>query len=310
MASNTPKTDDDADAKLGSGCLYIKVSMEGAPYLRKVDLKTYGSYAELSSALEKMFSCFTIGNVSTNPILNLFGSRMIDWQCGSNAVPSRDGLSESRLMDLLHGAEYVLTYEDKDGDWMLVGDVPWEMFTGSCKRLRIMKSSDAIGLENSFGDLTDKVVADFGCGCGTLGLAAALLGAEHVVGLEIDSQSLEIASINADDLELDADFVQCDIMNLGWRGPIVDTVVMNPPFGTRKKGADMDFLSVALKIASQAVYSLHKTTTRDHVKRTALRDYNAKSAELRYDLPQLYKFHKKKEVDIAVDLWRFVPRKI
>ncbi|XP_057467793.1 uncharacterized protein LOC130757142 isoform X1 [Actinidia eriantha] len=168
--------------------------------------------------------------------------------------------------------------------------------------------------ENSFGDVTDKVVADFGCGCGTLGIAAALLGAEHVVGLEIDSQSLEIASINADDLELDADFVQCDIMNLGWRGPIVDTVVMNPPFGTRKKGADMDFLSVALKIASQAVYSLHKTTTRDHVKRTALRDYNAKSAEvlceLRYDLPQLYKFHKKKEVDIAVDLWRFVPREI
>ena len=31
-------------------------------------------------------------------------------------------------------------------------------------------------------------------------------------------------------------------------GPIVDTVVMNPPFGTRKKGADMDFLSVALKV--------------------------------------------------------------
>ncbi|GFY98365.1 S-adenosyl-L-methionine-dependent methyltransferases superfamily protein [Actinidia rufa] len=166
--------------------------------------------------------------------------------------------------------------------------------------------------ENSFGDVTDKVVADFGCGCGTLGLAAALLGAEHVIGLDIDAQSIEIASTNAEDLELDMDFVQCDLRNLGWRGPIVDTVVMNPPFGTRRKGADMDFLSVALKIASQAVYSLHKTTTRDHVKRTALRDYHAKSAEvlceLRYDVPQLYKFHKKKEVDIAVDLWRFVPR--
>lgn len=23
-------------------------------------------------------------------------------------------------------SEYVLTYEDKEGDWMLVGDVPWE----------------------------------------------------------------------------------------------------------------------------------------------------------------------------------------
>lgn len=42
-------------------CLYVKVSMEGAPYLRKIDLKTYKSYVELSSALEKMFSCFTIG---------------------------------------------------------------------------------------------------------------------------------------------------------------------------------------------------------------------------------------------------------
>ncbi|XVE54237.1 hypothetical protein DITRI_Ditri03aG0064300 [Diplodiscus trichospermus] len=130
MASHPPKNDfdDDAKAKLGSGCLYVKVSMEGAPYLRKVDLKIYSSYKELSSALEKMFSCFTIG------------------QCGSHGAPGRNGLSESRLIDLLHGSEYVLTYEDKDGDWMLVGDVPWEMFTDSCKRLRIMKSSEAIGL--------------------------------------------------------------------------------------------------------------------------------------------------------------------
>ncbi|XVE70456.1 hypothetical protein DITRI_Ditri10aG0073800 [Diplodiscus trichospermus] len=110
MASHPATKDDDAEAKLGSGCLYVKVSMDGAPYLRKVDLKIYGSYKELSLALEKMFSCFTIG------------------QCDSHGVPSQDGLSEreSRLIDLLHGSEYVLTYEDKDGDWMLVGDVPWE----------------------------------------------------------------------------------------------------------------------------------------------------------------------------------------
>ncbi|XP_042486719.1 auxin-responsive protein IAA27 [Macadamia integrifolia] len=128
MATSPAKTGDDAEGKSGSGCLYVKVSMDGAPYLRKVDLKIYSNYTELSTALEKMFSCFTIG------------------QCASHGVPGRDGLSESRLMDLIHGSEYVLTYEDKDGDWMLVGDVPWEMFTGSCKRLRIMKGSDAIGL--------------------------------------------------------------------------------------------------------------------------------------------------------------------
>ncbi|XP_038986153.1 rRNA N6-adenosine-methyltransferase METTL5 isoform X2 [Phoenix dactylifera] len=165
--------------------------------------------------------------------------------------------------------------------------------------------------ESTFGDISGKVVADFGCGCGTLGIASALLGAEHVISIDIDSQALEIASENAADLELDIDFICCDIKNLGWRGQLVNTVVMNPPFGTRKKGSDMGFLTIALKVASEAVYSLHKTTTRDHVKRTALRDCNAKSAEvlceLKFDVPQLYKFHKKKEVDIAVDLWRFVP---
>ncbi|XP_022638545.1 methyltransferase-like protein 5 isoform X1 [Vigna radiata var. radiata] len=165
--------------------------------------------------------------------------------------------------------------------------------------------------ENSFGDVSNKVVADFGCGCGTLGVAAALLSAEHVLSIDIDPESLEIASVNAEELELDIDFIRSNVLDLGWRGSVVDTVIMNPPFGTRKKGADLDFLSVALKVASEAVYSLHKTSTRDHVKRTALRDFNARSAEviceLRFDVPKMYKFHKKKEVDIAVDLWRFVP---
>ncbi|KAJ4952290.1 hypothetical protein NE237_029122 [Protea cynaroides] len=165
--------------------------------------------------------------------------------------------------------------------------------------------------ENSFGHIGGNFVADFGCGCGTLSVAAALLGAEYVMGIDIDSQSLEIASLNAEDLDLDINLIQRDIRNSTWRGSVVDTITMNPPFGTRKKGADMDFLFMALKVASQSVYSLHKTTTREHVKRTALRDFEARSAEvlceLWFDVPQLYKFHKKKEVDIAVDLWRFVP---
>ncbi|KAK1269553.1 Auxin-responsive protein IAA8 [Acorus gramineus] len=127
LASNL-KTNEEVDGKPGLGALFVKVSMDGAPYLRKVDLKNYTAYQELSSALEKMFSCFTIG------------------QCGPHGTPGKGMLSESKLRDLLHGSEYVLTYEDKDGDWMLVGDVPWEMFIDSCKRMRIMKSSDAIGL--------------------------------------------------------------------------------------------------------------------------------------------------------------------
>ncbi|KAL2631282.1 hypothetical protein R1flu_015968 [Riccia fluitans] len=163
--------------------------------------------------------------------------------------------------------------------------------------------------ETTFGDISGKVVADFGCGCGTLGIAASLLEASYVVGVDIDYQALEVAQNNMQELEVEMELVLDNIQDLSWRGPVVDTVIMNPPFGTRRKGADMEFLSAALKTATTSVYSLHKTSTREHVQRGALRDLKAKTAEvlceLRYDLPASYKFHKKREVDIAVDLWRF-----
>lgn len=54
-----------------------------------------------------------------------YGSPVVG-QCGSHGAPGREILSESKLRDHLHGSEYVLTYEDRDGDWMLVGEIPWE----------------------------------------------------------------------------------------------------------------------------------------------------------------------------------------
>lgn len=109
------------------GAALVKVSMDGAPYLRKVDLNLYKSYQELSDALTKMFGSFTIGNYCEGGMM-------------------KDFMNESKLMNVLNNSDYVPTYEDKDGDWMLVGDVPWEMFVESCKRLRIMKGKEAIGL--------------------------------------------------------------------------------------------------------------------------------------------------------------------
>jgi len=40
----------------GTG-MYVKVSMAGAPYLRKIDLKVYTSYPELLKALQNLFKC-------------------------------------------------------------------------------------------------------------------------------------------------------------------------------------------------------------------------------------------------------------
>lgn len=58
--------DSDESEKGSGGAAFVKVSMDGAPYLRKVDLKMYTTYQELSDALGKMFSSFTTGNFLKN----------------------------------------------------------------------------------------------------------------------------------------------------------------------------------------------------------------------------------------------------
>ena len=60
MANQKNSSEESEKASSGSAA-FVKVCMDGAPYLRKVDLKMYKSYQELSDALAKMFSSFTMG---------------------------------------------------------------------------------------------------------------------------------------------------------------------------------------------------------------------------------------------------------
>ena len=49
------------------------------------------------------------------------------------------------------------------------------------------------------------------------------------------------------------------------------------------------------QIARGAVYSLHKTSTRNHIQRLVEKDFSGTCkvvAQLRYDLPASYAFHK------------------
>jgi hypothetical protein len=96
----------------------------------------------------------------------------------------------------------------------------------------------------------------------------------------------------------------------------VDTVITNPPFGTKsdQAGIDIQFVLLACRLARRAVYSFHKTTTRDYVIRTIQQTVpNVHSvsviAEMKFDLGRTYQFHQKASVDVAVDLIRveFVP---
>jgi predicted RNA methylase len=91
----------------------------------------------------------------------------------------------------------------------------------------------------------------------------------------------------------------------------VDTVVMNPPFGTKNNwGIDVRFLEFAFSLVHRkhgVVYSLHKSSTRHYLVRRVLSlgFQGQVLATLRYNIDASYGFHKKKSVDIEVDFIRF-----
>ncbi|KAL6191985.1 hypothetical protein ACLB2K_038373 [Fragaria x ananassa] len=115
---------------------FVKVNMDGIPIGRKVDLNAHTCYETLAQTLEEMFFS-TTSNVN------------------SIAGVKEQATKPSRLLD--GSSEFVLTYEDKEGDWMLVGDVPWRMFLTSVKRLRIMRTSEANGLAPRFQERGERL---------------------------------------------------------------------------------------------------------------------------------------------------------
>ncbi|KAL1924129.1 uncharacterized protein VTP21DRAFT_7164 [Calcarisporiella thermophila] len=157
---------------------------------------------------------------------------------------------------------------------------------------------------STYDDIEGRIVADFGCGCGILSIASCLLGATHVIAVDIDPDALEIAQKNISDFELEntVDLMHFDLTafpdvnNKPILSGKVDTVVMNPPFGTKNWGIDMAFLKQAVSIAERAVYSLHKTSTREYIMKKSA-EWNMECevlAEMKFDVPMMYKFHKKR----------------
>lgn len=107
----------------------------------------------------------------------------------------------------------------------------------------------------TYGDVVGKRVLDLGCGTGRLALAAAFLGADSVVGVDIDKTAVKTALNNARNVGFEGkvDWVEGDIDAVSGK---FDTVLQNPPFGVQKRNADRRFIQKALELGD-AVYSLH-----------------------------------------------------
>lgn len=97
---------------------------------------------------------------------------------------------------------------------------------------------------------------------------------------------------------------------------------MNPPFGTREKGIDSLFVEKALEVKkdskidrSSSLQSaqiinkecIYQLTNKQFFinKSKKLKCTCTPIAQLKFDIPKLYKFHTKESSDIDVDLLRF-----
>ena len=103
--------------------------------------------------------------------------------------------------------------------------------------------------------IQDRSVADLGCGTGRLAIGAALLGAQTVEGVDVDETALLQAQEAASQVGvLDrCSFCLSEISH--WHGQ-VDTVIMNPPFGSQRNRADRPFMEKALNSATH-IHTLH-----------------------------------------------------
>ena len=180
-------------------------------------------------------------------------------------------------------------------------------------------AAEILNLAYLNGDIEGKVVFDLGCGSGRLAIGAALLSAKKVVGVDIDKDSIKLAEENAKAAGVEVEFVNEDVENFSGK---CDTVVQNPPFGMRgNKNTDRAFLQKALECVESGgrVYSLHRggyegehgnERTREFLTRFVQQNGGRALAvkEFKFDVPYMFKFHRKPKVSYNVDL--FVVEKV
>ena len=174
-------------------------------------------------------------------------------------------------------------------------------------------SSILFSAQMDHGDITGKIVFDLGCGDGIFAVGAALLGARRVIGIDVQSKALKASQMNSRLLEVEdtVDWVLGDVSSLQLQC-LVDTVVSNPPFGVKNRGADMRFLTKAISIAD-VTYSIHLAGEKNRTfLKKEIEKLNARVTQIetfQFPIKKLFDYHKKEIHMINVDLYRISSKK-
>jgi len=152
------------------------------------------------------------------------------------------------------------------------------------------------------GDLDSRRVLDAGCGNGVLAIAARLLGASQVLGVDVDPEAIRVAEYNGRKVKAAVEWRVADIAAVQGR---FDTVLMNPPFGSQTRHADLPFIDKALSVAG-VVYSFHNGATEDFVRRRMESLGGRITDRLAYEFPlsRAFGFHREDVRRVPVVLLR------
>ena len=162
-------------------------------------------------------------------------------------------------------------------------------------------AADLLWIAYQNGDIKNKVVADFGCGNGILGIGALLLGAKFVYFLDLDKNSLIVCKGNIPTGMKNYQIILEDIADFNKN---VDIVVMNPPFGVQKRKADKVFLETAMKYCNK-IYSIHKIESKGFIDLlSSEKGFKVLDIiEREFILKKTYKFHSKSKYGFKVGIW-------
>lgn len=170
-------------------------------------------------------------------------------------------------------------------------------------------AADIIFIAYQFGDMEDKIVLDLGCGTGIFSFGASLAGAQKVVGIDIDKNSIKIAKEYAKETKQKITFMTKDVEDVEIE---CDTVIMNPPFGAQKSNlkADRKFIEKGFEISS-VIYSLHLSKTVPFIEKlvSSLKGEISYSKNYIFPIKHTFDFHKKKALDYEVSLLRIITKR-
>lgn len=150
------------------------------------------------------------------------------------------------------------------------------------------------------GDVQNKRIADLGCGTGIFSVGASYLGARSVIGIDKDEEAINEA-IKFIEEDSDLRNIKYEVKEVEEFNTVVDTVIMNPPFGAQNKGADLPFLKKSFEV-SKTIYSIHNAETLEFLERFINDKGHNLFWQKRYmfEIDNLFEFHTEKKKSFEV----------